>query len=98
MIKEFISEIQRFKGQFNLITQETTPEAASAQGSVATRRARRTVENGDDAYRCHDRRLPYSDEGPPIGEVATEPWAEVASAIAARVLRCSCAWAYLAAL
>jgi hypothetical protein len=30
-----------------------------------------------------------SDEGPLIGEVAAEPWAEAASEIAAWVLRCS---------
>ncbi len=30
-----------------------------------------------------------SDDGPPIGEVATELWAEVASEIAAWVLKCN---------
>jgi hypothetical protein len=34
-----------------------------------------------------DRSQLHSDEGPPIGDVATEPWAEAASEIAAWVLR-----------
>lgn len=36
-----------------------------------------------------DRSQLYSDEGPPIGAVATEPWAEAASEIAAWVVRWS---------
>jgi hypothetical protein len=34
-----------------------------------------------------DRSQLYSDEGPPIGEVATEPWGELASEIVAWVVR-----------
>ena len=36
---------------------------------------------------CCDRSQLYSDEAPPIGEVAAGFWAEMAPAMAARVLR-----------
>jgi hypothetical protein len=34
-----------------------------------------------------DRSQLYSDEGPPIGAVSTERWAEMTSEIAARLIR-----------
>jgi hypothetical protein len=73
-------------GGLHRVTSRVRSSERSNRGGVAI--GRTTVQVFTEIYaRALDRSQLYSDEGPPIGTVDTEPWARVALVLVSQLLR-----------